>query len=232
MIPKLKDIEAFLARLDLKTDRFPTLSEFKKKYREKMNLHPDKAGEESTEIFKEITEAARTVFQLITEHPELQTRPENDECAKLVKCFEKSNHVEYNKDNVVFLIEDELCDVWIESLKKRLGPSIPLEDKVGVQFKTLQLKIPKLTNEIEGSFFASVWYKPSDGRSKIMFQGKAHMAFISFLLPDVLKEVKKFDPKKKTLPIEMTTEVAPSFLNFSADNTEKEAEEEPETKKS
>ena len=58
MIPKLDTIETFLKRLDLKTDRIPTLAEYKASYRKKLNLHPDKGGEECSEAFKEITDNA------------------------------------------------------------------------------------------------------------------------------------------------------------------------------
>ena len=54
MSQKLEEIATFLVRLDLKPDKVPTYTEYKKKYREKMFLHPDKAGKDSEEVFKEI----------------------------------------------------------------------------------------------------------------------------------------------------------------------------------
>ena len=67
MHPRLADLVVFLTKLDMNADKIPTLAEFKKKYREKMHLHPDKAGKESEEVFKEITEAASKVHAWITE---------------------------------------------------------------------------------------------------------------------------------------------------------------------
>ena len=72
MKEKLEEIAIFLAKLELKTDRIPTYAEYKKKYREKLHLHPDKAGSESEDVFKEITEAAKKVHDWIIENPDLQ----------------------------------------------------------------------------------------------------------------------------------------------------------------
>ena len=72
MSEKLEEIKVFLLRLDLKPDKVPTYAEYKKKYREKLFLHPDKSGNDTEEVFKEITEAANKVHEWITENPELQ----------------------------------------------------------------------------------------------------------------------------------------------------------------
>ena len=52
MSHKLEEIAQFLERLDLKPDKVPTYAEYKKLY-----LHPDIAGNDSEELFIEITEA-------------------------------------------------------------------------------------------------------------------------------------------------------------------------------
>ena len=72
MIPNLDDIAVFLTKLGMKADKIPTYAEYKKRYRERMHLHPDKAGKDSEEAFKEVTEAANKVHAWITEHPEHQ----------------------------------------------------------------------------------------------------------------------------------------------------------------
>ena len=127
MSQNLADIRIFLERLDLKTDKVPTYAEYKKKYREKMFLHPDKAGSENEDMFKEITEAAKKVHEFITENPELQ-RTNTEEYKRVAKCFDRASEVEYNKNNVVIHLNDELCSAWMESLSRRFGASIPLED--------------------------------------------------------------------------------------------------------
>ena len=58
MNPKLADLVVFLTKLDMEPDKIPTLAEYKKKYRNKLHLHPDKAGKDSEDTFKEITERA------------------------------------------------------------------------------------------------------------------------------------------------------------------------------
>ena len=72
MSGKLEEIGIFSSKLDMKPDRVPTYAEYKKKYQEKLYLHPDKAGSDREELFKEITEAAKKVHDWITDNPELQ----------------------------------------------------------------------------------------------------------------------------------------------------------------
>ena len=162
---KLEDISIFLSKLDLKQDKVPTYAEYKKKYREKMHLHPDKAGRETEDEFKEITEAAKKIHDWITENPELQ-KVNTDEFKRVAQCFNRDNDVEYNKTNIVIHIDDENCSAWMEALTKRFGSSIPLEDQVGVQFKTQHLKVPKFTESF-GSFSASFWPNPKKGIPKL-----------------------------------------------------------------
>ena len=95
MSEKLAEIAIFLKRLDLKPDKVPTYAEYKKKYREKLHLHPDKAGSETEEVFKEITEAAKKIHDWITDHPELQ-KTNTDEFKRVARCFDRSK-IEYNK---------------------------------------------------------------------------------------------------------------------------------------
>ena len=197
MNPKLANLVVFLTKLDMDADKIPTLAEYRKKYRDKMHLHPDKAGKESEEVFKEITEAANKVHAWITENPELQPR-KTDETLRVVKCFDRKNNVEYNANNVVIHVDEELCEGWVEALSKRFGLSIPLEDQVGVQFKTSHLNIPK-SQDTHGSFSALVWQKPKNGQPKILLQGKAYMTFVSFVVPEILKEIEAKIDKTKVL---------------------------------
>ena len=184
---KLEDIGIFLSKLDMRQDRVPTYAEYKKKYREKMYLHPDKNGAETEDIFKEITEAAKKIHDWITDNPDLQ-KTNTDEFKRVAKCFNKEKDVEYNKNNIVIHLDVEHCSAWMEALSKRFGASIPLEDQVGVQFKTSHLKVPKFTENF-GSFSASVWQNLKKGTPKILLQGKSYMVFVTFVLPEILKEV-------------------------------------------
>ena len=195
MSQKLEEIRIFLVKLDLKPDRIPTYAEYKKKYREKLFMHPDKAGSEHEEAFKEITEAANKVHEWIIENPELQ-KTSTEEFKRVAKCFDKDNEVEYNKNNVVIHLDDKRCEAWMEALTRRFGASIPLEDQVGVQFKTSHLKVPK-TTESFGSFSASVWSNPKKGTPKILLQGKSYMTFVTFILPEILKEIEAKNDNQK-----------------------------------
>ena len=84
MAPNLEELAEFLPKLDMKADKIPTYTEYKKKYREKMHLHPDKAGKQSEEAFKEITEAANKIHAWITDNPQFQKGSSNTEEFKKV----------------------------------------------------------------------------------------------------------------------------------------------------
>ena len=64
----IDSIKEYLIKLDLNPNRMPTLKEYKKAYREKLNLHPG-----DTALFQEITEAALAVFQFISQLPANQS---------------------------------------------------------------------------------------------------------------------------------------------------------------
>ena len=67
-------IERYLVILGLPSDKHPTLAEYKAAYREKLKLHPDKLHSSSDkardhDAFCDILEAAKEVFNFITENP-------------------------------------------------------------------------------------------------------------------------------------------------------------------
>ena len=111
MAPNLNSIRDFLVRLELSTSRVPTMSEYKKAYREKLKNHPDKGGD--TSVFQGITEAAMAVWRFMTENQVHQHRSESDKDAALLKNFESSNNVNYNKGSVVFDIAGDKAQLWI-----------------------------------------------------------------------------------------------------------------------
>ena len=79
------------------------MAEYKKAYREQLKNHPDKGGD--TALFQGITEAALAIFKFITENQAKQTRSESGKDSALLRNFELTNNVCYNKGNVVFDID-------------------------------------------------------------------------------------------------------------------------------
>ena len=62
----------------------------------------------------------------------------------------------------------------------------------GYQIKLDEFKIPSvtyLTKKKYGSISVTVWPNPSDGQPKVCVQGTMYLAFISFVLPAVLKDI-------------------------------------------
>ena len=189
----LDDIKRFLKVLDLSENKLPTLTEYKAAYHEKFKLHPDLAGGDS-EAFKSVTEAATEVFKFITKNQAYQTRREKLNDQGLLKTFESSNDVKYSHGNVVFKIEAGSADRWIECLRKKMGDRdpTPLSNGSGVQLKIADFKIPLVscfTKTNYGSLSVTVWPSPSDGQPKVCVQGTMHLAFVTFILPAVIKDV-------------------------------------------
>ena len=190
----LSGIEKYLTILGLPSDKHPTLAEYKQAYREKLKLHPDKQHSSSDkakdhDTFCEILEAAKEIFKFITEnqHPE-----EKNTDKELLRTFEQTNGVKYNKGNLTFHIKPGSGQLWINSLAKKLSEPVPLPNGTGFQMKVDELKIPSigyLTRKTYGSLSVTVWPSPSDGQPKVCVQGTMYLAFISFVLLIVLKDM-------------------------------------------
>ena len=189
-VPGLDSIRDFLVRLDLNPSRLPTVSEYKKAYREELKNHPDKGGD--TAIFQGITEASMAVWQFMATNQDRQSRPETDKDTALLRKFEKSNNVSYNKGSVVFDIDGSKADILIECLIKRVGPPEILSDGSGVKMKVEQFKIPLVsckTKQKYGSLSVTVYPNPKTSHPKVMLQGQAYLAFVTLVLPEVFKDL-------------------------------------------
>ena len=187
----ISEIKEHLEILSLNINRMPTIKEHRKAYRELMRLHPDLGGD--TSKFQEITLAARVVFEFITKHQGAQTRQVSGSDADLLKAFEASNNVSYNTGNIGFGIDPTEADMWVQCLEKRLGKPLPLENGGALQFKLEELKIPRQSTSVKtnlGSVTVTVWPKPKTTNPKAMVQGKSYIAFVTFILPEVLKDIK------------------------------------------
>ena len=193
----LSEIEGYLIILGLPTNILPTLAEYKQAYRDKLKMHPDKLQQNSGDkekdhdVICEILEAGRCVFKFITENQDHQSR-EKGQDKDLLKTFEATSGVSYNKGNITFHIVPGSGDLWIKCLAKKLSEPIPLSNGSGFQMKVEDFKIPSvsyLTKKSYGSLFVTVWPSPGDGQPKVCVQGTMYLAFISFVLPSVLKDM-------------------------------------------
>ena len=186
---KVKEIEVYLAVLAMKTDIVPSFDELKDAYRTLMHLHPDKTGpgEENNKVFQKITEAVRIVFDFLTDNPELQPKEGSAETKRMVKCFERTNKVEFKDGSLTFLYEDDQYNDWLKAFEKRIGPASKLPTPNSFIFNNKSLDIPDHPNI--GTVTASLYYRPKkDGKSKILLQGTAYLEFLHFVIPDILKE--------------------------------------------
>ena len=203
MNKKLEEIEVYLSKLGMKTDKVPSFSDLKTSFRKKLDQHPDKAGAESTKDFQEITEASRIVFLFLVQNPDLLDQRKSD----VLKYFEKSNKVVYHDGGLLFHFDDDQYEGWKEAFENKVGPSKPMSGKNNFMFQQ---------EGTEGKVTVSLYFQPSgDGRSKIMLQGKGHMPFMAFVIPDILKEirnkgadvVKSIEDKSPSDDVEKTAKV-------------------------
>ena len=99
-----------------------------------------------------------------------------------------------------------------------------LSNGSGYQIKVDEFKIPSvtyLTKKTYGSLSVTVWPEPSDGQAKVCVQGTMYLAFISFVLPLVLKDM---ETTKAALGVSNNSEVntdVESFNNEEGTETEK-----------
>ena len=116
---KLKTIGKFLAVLGLDINSVPTVTEFRKAYKNLFSLHPDKPGVEATEKFQEVTEAANKVFEFLAANRDLQPLAvdKKDVLGRLVK----SNNLIYNANCVTFDLIQGTVDAWKDEFERMLG---------------------------------------------------------------------------------------------------------------
>ena len=113
----------------------------------------------------------------------------------LLRAFELSSNVVYHKGSIVFDIDGTAAQLWIECLKKKVGEPIELADGSGFRMTKDDLQIPlvstKSTDTNFGSVTVTVYPNPKTSNPKIMIQGKMYMAFVAFIMPMVIKDMKK-----------------------------------------
>ena len=187
----LATIKVHLEVLNLSTTRDPTMKEYKKAYRDLMKLHPGLGGD--TTRFQEITLAAREVFEFLRRNQNKAPNIDTDGDSDLLEAFKASNSVNYNQGNIVFEIKAAEADLWVECLSKRLGKPLALESGNSLHFKIEEFRIPRSNSTTKtnyGSVTVTIWPRPKTTQPKIMVQGKCYLAFVTFIVPLVLKDIK------------------------------------------
>ena len=135
----------------------------------------------------------------------------------MLKCFEESSRLKFNDGSVVFFFDDDQYDDWMKALAKHIAPPTNInKSEVNLLFSTDGLEIPEHPDH--GKLTASLYYKPKkDGKSKIMLQGAAHLAFLSFVIPTILKEsIYKKAPEPKDSITDVETKEVESKKDESA----------------
>ena len=193
------------------------MAEFRTAYKELFSQHPDKAGEEATAKFQEITEAARKVFEFLTANPGLQ--PKTVDKKDILGDLVKSNNFVYNTSNVCFDLTTETAEAWQKEFERMLGDPKPLPNPgCGIQYKKESWSLDGVSS-LSGRTFGtiSISYWPST--LKVMLQGSTYMNFATFAIPCMAERLSKSsDGKKDALVVEETENYFDVVEN--ADNTD------------
>ena len=126
-------------------------------------------------------------------HSEHQNRKNTEKDTDLLKVFEAENNVSYNQGSVVFEIKAAEASTWIECLRKKVSEPIQLSDGSGVIMKMDNFKIPAVSCHSKanyGSLSVTVYPNPKTTNPKIMVQGRMYLAFVTFIIPLVLQDLK------------------------------------------
>ena len=184
----LKRVKQDLLALGLPIDKVPLMEEVRKVYKANCPLHPDKVKTGDAEKFKVITEAVRHVMDFLSENPELQSEAEVEDFGDVLKGFVKSNDVAYNTSSIVFTIVDNTREAWVKSLEKRLGT--PETKTTGLIFRKDNWTMPS-GSEMFDKIVVTVYNTDKKVRTAtVMFQGKSYVPYMTFVVPEVLKEIK------------------------------------------
>ena len=184
----LRSLAKFLTTLGLDTDKVPSVSDFRKAYRSHLHLHPDKAGQDSTAKFQEITEAAKEVFEFLTTTGNLSHKDISDD--DILGNLVKNNNLQFNKKCVTFDLSADTADDWLKEFEAMLGPSKPLNNsETGIQFKKESWCLDTDSSSPLLSFGSvSVNYHPTT--RKIVVQGSAYLDFTTLAVPKIVQNMK------------------------------------------
>ena len=227
MVVTLQDLEEYLEVLGLPSNRVPSLLNYKKAYRKLLVNHPDKGGETLT--FQKQTEAARNVFEYMTEHPEEVPGTEKHEEKEHLKMFEAKNNIKYNKESVVFDIKKDETQAWIETMEnvlKTRGTKTEAKAQTSAQvvIRCEAWSIPWVSSQTKtsyGSITITVYPEPKHGQPRVMVQGRFYMAFVTLMLPSLAKSLHKQQDPQPALEDQIEKEAAEEEKQ-----TEKASEEE------
>ena len=210
MPPKVAPIKEALKALGLVQSRYPKVKELKKQVRKlQKTCHPDRTGNPDETVFKELMNNAEIVMKFIQEHPDLmRSEDEEDEGDRyLLQFLRNGEEVKHNNGS---------CTIFLGEAWGTLGELVTAtEQALGVQKSGDQASFivateSLLVEEIDHkNVTVTFWYKPkTDGRSKMLIQGKGYEAFRLWALPEILIEASR---KVGTNPLALPPPTTPQL---------------------
>ena len=128
-------------------------------YKRALVRHPDKGG--SKEGFQELQDSYQNILQYLLEH--LDNENLNSDEHFLKDLFEKFNFPQENNQSFTIRVENELADIWEETL------SVLYSDPTRLVSNGRQWKTSFSFNDCSARIFVTLWNKPkTDNQSKIL----------------------------------------------------------------
>ena len=132
---------------------------------------------------------AEVVIQFLVYHPEaVEPAEETEEDNRyLLRLLQSGEEVKLNSNSYTIYLGEawDSLEELVAATEKHLGTT-RTGDAQSSAVATQSLIVDKLDF---GSVTVTFWYKPkSDGRSKLLIQGKAYETFFLWTLPDILQE--------------------------------------------
>ena len=215
-------IKEALKALGLVQSRFPRMKEVKKQVRKlQKTCHPDKTDNTDDSDFKELMKNTEIVVKFIQDHPEFVKGEEvEDEGDRhLLQFLRQGEEVKHNNGSCTIL----LGDTWgnLEELVAATENALGVQ-KTGDQASYILTTQSLIVEEIDHkNVTVTFWWKPkTDGRSKMLVQGKGYDAFILWKMPEILVEASN---RIGTNPLALPPPPSPS--KTQQHNVEKDVEE-------
>ena len=167
--------------MGLKEGSTPTFSQVKEAFKEKLVEHPEQGGDTSKS--QEIADATRVLLQFLVDNPrEVDFTNSEEEDKDLLKEFEKSAEVKYNKGSVAFKIEEDKINDWTKSFTEYFGFPGETKESDHILFNAKEWSLPlKEEEKVEGAVTVHIY----PGTLTVLVQGKLYLSFTTLVLPRI-----------------------------------------------
>ena len=186
---KYTELESDLSLLELdgNPETLPTLKILNSRFRKlALKFHPDKGGD--TAMMQQLSQAFQRLSTYISENTNCD-QADKDENSCLREFFQKFNNIQLNTQSTTIFLENKFTEAWNTILTGRYGS--PVISNTGKIWSFSYGQFKKIT--------VSIWSRPkSDGKTKLLVQGKGYLNFTYQHLPILYQKVTELSVHEKS----------------------------------